>query len=67
MSKKRTPPFSVSEIMNVLVFRFSTKKVFPGPNSIGFVWGGVDERFCSLCSCYHGCESFLLCRRFWQS
>ena len=36
------PPFFVSKIMNLLVFfYFEPKKVFPGPNSMGFVWGRV--------------------------
>ena len=37
-----TPPFFGSKIMNLLVFfDFEPKKVFPGPDSMGFVWGGV--------------------------
>ena len=37
-----TPPFFGSKITNLLVFfDFEPKKVFPGPDSIGFVWGGV--------------------------
>ena len=39
-----TPPFFGSKIINLLVFfDFEPKKVFPGPNSIGFVWGGVGQ------------------------
>ena len=37
-----TPPFFGSKIMNLLVFfDFGAEKVFPGPDSMGFVWGGV--------------------------
>ena len=37
-----TPPFFGSKIMNLLVFfDFEPKKFFPGPDSMGFVWGGV--------------------------
>ena len=37
-----TPPFFGSKIMNLLVFfDFKLKKCFRGPDSIGFVWGGV--------------------------
>ena len=40
MSKKMTPPFFGSKIMNLLVFfDFEPKKCFRVP--IGFVWGGV--------------------------
>ena len=55
-----TPPFFGSQIMNLLVFfDFEPKKVFPGPNSIGFVWGGVGRalmQFMHLFShfCYVG-------------
>ena len=39
---KMTPPFFGSKIMNLLVFfDFEPKKFFPGPDSMGFVWGGV--------------------------
>ena len=39
---KNDPPFFGSKIMNLLVFfDFEPKKVFPGPDSMGFVWGGV--------------------------
>ena len=38
-----TPPFFGSKIMHLLVFFliFEPKKCFRGPDSIGFVWGGV--------------------------
>ena len=37
-----TPPFFGSKIKNLLVvFNFEPKKVFPAPDSMGFVWGGV--------------------------
>ena len=37
-----TPPFFGSKVMNLLVFfDFEPKKVVPGPDSMGFVWGGV--------------------------
>ena len=40
--KKMTPPFFGSKIMNLLVFfDFEPKKCFRGPDSMGFVWGGV--------------------------
>ena len=39
--QKMTPPFFGSKIMNLLVFFISAEKVFPGPDSMGFVWGGV--------------------------
>ena len=39
---KNVPPFFWSKIMNLLAFfGFEPKKVFPGPDSMGFVWGGV--------------------------
>ena len=34
-------PFFGSKIMNLLVFSILSRKVFPGPDSMGFVWGGV--------------------------
>ena len=40
--EKNDPPFFGSKIMNLLVFfRFGAEKVFPGRDSMGFVWGGV--------------------------
>ena len=40
--RKNDPPIFMSEIMNLLVFfDFELKKVFPGSDSMGFVWGGV--------------------------
>ena len=41
--EKKTPSFFLgSKIMNLLVFfGFGAEKVFPGPDSIGFGWGGV--------------------------
>ena len=38
---KNDPPLFGSKIMNLLVFFCSIldKKVFPGPDSMGFVWG----------------------------
>ena len=44
--EKMTPPLFGSKIMNLLVFfDFEPKKVFPGPQSMGFVWGGVGRAF----------------------
>ena len=42
--EKNDPIFFRSKMMNLLVF-FSilSQKVFPGPNSMGFVWGGVGQ------------------------
>ena len=37
-----TPPFFwVENHESFGFFRFSAEKVFPGPDSIGFVWGGA--------------------------
>ena len=42
MSKKITSPFWGLKIKNLLVFfDFEPKKVFPGPDSTGFVWDRV--------------------------
>ena len=42
--QKSTPPLFGSKIMNLLVFfQFSAEKVFPGPDSMRFVWGGVGQ------------------------
>ena len=41
-NQKTTPPFFGSKLMNLLVFfNFEPKKVFPRPDPMGFVWGGV--------------------------
>ena len=40
--QKWTPPFFWDENHESLgFFRSRAEKVFPGPNSMGFVWGGV--------------------------
>ena len=43
--------------MNLLVFfRFCSEKVIPGPDAMGFVWGGVGRALYALFShfCYVG-------------
>ena len=63
--KNRPPLFFGSKIMNLLGFFWilSRNKVFPGPDSMGFVWGGVGRA--PLCSFF--LSHFLLCSRFWRS
>ena len=40
--EKMTPPFFGTKIKNLFVFfDFEPKKCFWGPDSMGFVWGGV--------------------------
>ena len=40
--KKNAPPFFwVQNLESFGFFRFHAEKVFPGPDSMGFVWGGV--------------------------
>ena len=36
-----TPPFFRSKIMNLLVFLILSRKSVSGPDTMGFVWGGV--------------------------
>ena len=40
-SKNDPPFFWVPNHESFGFFRFRAEKVFPGPDSIGFVWGGV--------------------------
>ena len=51
MSKKMTPPFFGSKIMNLLVFfDFEPKKCFRVPTPWGLYGAEWDERWCSLCT-----------------
>ena len=50
MSKKMTPLFIVSEMMNLLLFfDLEAKKCFRVMTPWGLYGATLDERFCSLC------------------
>ena len=63
MSKKMTPLFFGSKIMNLLVFfDFEPKKCFRVPTPWGLYGVEWDERLCSLCTF----QPFLVCWGFWR-